>query len=272
MLNRLSVCALLALDLCSPPAFAQAASNTVKVMTADALRGAMTLVARDFEATHPGTQVQLVFASTSQLSDRLAAGEAADAFAATSMAHPVALAMAGRAEPVDRFARNGLCGLATPAFQLHGRKLAERLLDPLVKVGIGAPKTDPAGEFALALFDRIEAQRQGPTGAAAQLKTKALQLVGGPDAPATPAGANPYGHVVAQGLADIFLTHCTQAFAAQRERPALQVLPVPGEIDVPTAYGLALLKPTSALARQFAAHVMSTSAQQRLASVGLSAP
>ena len=178
----------------------------------------------------------------------------------------------GRAEPVDRFARNGVCALAAPGFQMHGRKWAERLLDPVLKLGVAAPRTDPAGEIANAVFDRIESQRQGPVGVATQLKAKALLLVGGPDAPPTPAGANAYGHVVASGRADVFLTLCTQAFEARRERPALQVLPMPGEIDVPTAYGLALLKPTSPLARQFAAHVMSPGAQQRLATVGLSTP
>lgn len=256
-----------------PAAQAQGSPATVKVLAAGSLKNALTQVGRDYEAAHPGQRVEFVFGPSGLLRDRLQAGEAADVFASANMAHPMSLAQSGRAEPVDRFARNALCALAAPNFQLHGKRLAERFTDPLVKLATSTPKADPSGDYAFEMFDRIEAQGQGPKGVAAALKARALQLTGGPDSPKPPAdGRSLYGQLVAEGKADVFITYCTNAQDAKRERAALQVLPIPADINVPAAYGLAVLKPASAAARQFSAFLLGPQGQQALASYGFSAP
>ena len=122
------------------------------VFAAGSLRAALVRIAGDFEARPDGHRVRLVFGAAGLLRERLEAGEKADVFASANLAHPQALADAGRAEAVQCFARNSLCALAAPSFALQGRTLVERLLDPAVRVGTSTPKADPSGDYAFALF------------------------------------------------------------------------------------------------------------------------
>jgi molybdate transport system substrate-binding protein len=254
----------------STPVMAQPADLTV--FAAGSLRGALTKIAQDFEASAGGAKVRLVFGASGLLRDRLQAGEAADVFASANMEHPQALAAAGRAEPVQRFTRNTLCALAAPSFGLGGRTLAERLLDPAVRVGTSTPKADPSGDYAFTMFERIETSGAAPAGSAQKLKAKALQLTGGPNSPAPPADRNVYGAIVAAGEADVFITYCTNAEIARAEQPRLQVLAIPEAINVFADYGLAVLRPASPTAQRFVQFVLSASGQARLRAVGFAAP
>ena len=89
------------------------------------------------------------------------------------------------------------------------------------------------------------------------LSTKALQLTGGPGSPPPPPDRNVYGVLIASGDADIFLTYCTNALAAQKEEPALQLVPIPDALAVGADYGLTVLEGASAPAREFARFVLS---------------
>ena len=93
------------------------------------------------------------------------------------------------------------------------------MLDPGVKLGTSTPKADPSGDYAWEVFRKADKLKPG---AFATLEKKALQLTGGPAAPPPPAGRSVYGWHVAEGKADIFLTYCTNALAAQKResRPA----------------------------------------------------
>ena len=221
-----------------PQVSAQAA---ITVLAAGSLRAALTEIVADFEAAPGGTSVKLVVGASGLLRDRLQAGEAADVFASANMEHPQALAASGRAEPALPFARNALCALAAPSFGLNGQPLVQRLLDESVKLGISTPKADPSGDYAFALFDRIETRGAAPAGSAARLKAKALQLTGGPDSPAPPKDRNIYGALLTGGEADVFITYCTNAEIARREQP-LQVLTLPDDLSVSATYGLSLLR------------------------------
>jgi ABC-type molybdate transport system substrate-binding protein len=247
-------------------------ADTVTVFAAGSLRAALTQIASDFEASPGGAKVRLVFGASGLLRDRLQGGEAADVFASANMEHPQALAAAGRAEPVQRFTRNALCALATPSFSLQGRTLVERLLDPAVKVGTSTPKADPSGDYAFAMFDRVESSGAAGTGAAATLKAKALQLTGGPGSPPPPSDRNVYGAIVAAGQADVFITYCTNAEIARAEQAGLQVLAIPPAINVAADYGLAVLRPAVPAAQRFAAFVLSNAGQARLRAMGFAAP
>lgn len=251
-------------------AFAQ--SGEVTVYAAGSLRAALTRIAQDYEGAPGGTKVRLVFGASGLLRDRLLGGEAADVFASANMEHPQSLAAAGKAEPAVRFARNRLCALAGPGFSLQGNTLAERLLDPAVRVATSTPKADPAGDYAFAMFERIEAAGAAPAGSAAQLKGKALQLTGGPNSPPPPTDRNVYGALVATNQADVFITYCTNAAIARAEEPTLRVLEIPETINVAADYGLAVLKPTSPGGQRFAQYLLSTSPQQRLRALGFAAP
>jgi ABC-type molybdate transport system substrate-binding protein len=251
---------------------AWAQGDALTVYAAGSLKGALAAIAQDYEAVPDGAKVRLVFGASGLLRDRLQGGEKADVFASANMAHPQSLAAAGKAQPALRFTRNRLCALASPAFSLQGRTLVDRLLDPAVRVGTSTPKADPAGDYAFALFDRIEATGSAPAGSAAALKAKALQLTGGPTSAPPPADRSAYGVLMAAGQADVFLTYCTGAQAARSEVPGLQVLEIPEAINVAADYGLAVLEPASPAALRFAAYLLSPPAQQRLRALGFAAP
>jgi molybdate transport system substrate-binding protein len=254
------------------PTMTNAQTSALTVYAAGSLRGALTAIGADFEALPGAAKVSFVFGASGLLRDRLQQGERADVFASANMDHPRALAVAGKAEPVQAFARNAMCALATPGFELRGKTLAERMLDADVKVGTSTPKADPSGDYAFDMFERIESSGAAPKGAADRLKAKALQLTGGPNSPPPPPGRNVYGMLVSSGQADVFLTYCTNAAVARQEAPSLQVLAVPDAINVFSSYGLALMQPASPMGQRFVAFVLGSAGVRRLVEFGFLPP
>lgn len=241
-----------------------ASAQEVRLYAAGSLRGVMTEIGAAY-AKETGTRVVGEFGPSGLLRDRLAKGETADVFASANMQHPQSLAQSGRAGPVRLFARNKLCALASPAARVTTENLLDRMLDPAVKLGISTPKADPSGDYAWALFGKADVIKPGARGT---LETKALQLTGGPNSPPPPKDRSVYGMLVSEGRADIFLTYCTNAIAAQREAPALQVVQVPAALAVGADYGLTVLQPATPQGIAFAAYILSPAAQAVLARYG----
>ncbi len=244
------------------------AEQTVLLHAAGSLRAALTEVARDFEAAGLG-KVQAKFGASGLLKDEIAGGAKAEVFASANMEHPQALASAKRSGPVVLFTRNRLCALARPGLDVTSASLLQRLLDPQVKLGTSTPKADPSGDYAWEVFCKAEKINAG---AFAALEKKALQLTGGPTSPPAPQGRSVYGELIAQGAADIFLTYCTNAIAAQRENPAQLVVQLPDTLAVGADYGLTVLDGASAAAYQFALFIVSAEGQRTLAKHGFAAP
>lgn len=242
----------------------------VKVQAAGSLRAALTDVARAFEDGMPGAKVELGFGASGLLKDRLAGGERADVFASANMAHPQALAAAGKAAQPKAFARNTLCALGAAGFRATPETLVDRLLDPAVRVGTSTPKADPAGDYAFAMFERIE--QNGHSGAQKILADKALQLTGGPNSPPPPKDRNVYGALMAAGAADVFITYCTNVVIAQREEPSLTRTEVPESVNVSASYGVTLLNGAPEPAQQFVKFLLSPAGQGVLARHGFAAP
>jgi ABC-type molybdate transport system substrate-binding protein len=236
------------------------------VHAAGSLRGAMTEVATAFERAEPGARLRLNFGASGLLKERIAAGERADVFASANMEHPQALATAGKAAPVQRFARNTLCALTSPTLKLTTDTLVETMLDPTVKLATSTPKADPAGDYAYAMFQRVE--QQGRVGAAKALGDKALQLTGGPNSPTPPPGLSIYGLLVAQGQADLFITYCTGAVSAAAEQSGLKVVALPADINVGADYGVVALRGAGPLAERFVAFLLGPAGQAILARQG----
>jgi molybdate transport system substrate-binding protein len=249
---------------------AEPPTTGLRVLSAGSLRAALTDVARTFEAQRPGSSVTLVFGASGLLKDRLLGGERADVFASANMEHPAALAQAGRAAAPQVFASNRLCALAGPGFQGTTATLVERLLDAKVRVGTSTPKADPAGDYTWQMFERIEAL--GRPGAFKVLTDKALQLTGGPTSPPPPADRNVYGALMASGLADVFITYCTNAVVAQAEEPALSRIEVPATVSVSASYGVTVMNGARSDAGPFVAFLLGPEGQALLARRGFSAP
>ena len=224
-----------------------------------ALRAALVDIARDWEAKRPASHVRFTFGASGLLKDRLEKGERADVFASANMEHPQALHAAGRAQPVQRFARNAMCVLVGPSLDVTADKLVARMLDPALKLGTSTPQSDPSGDYAWDVFRRVEAS--GHPGAFAALSGKALQLTGGPQSPPPPAERSVYAALMASGQADLFLTYCTNATQALREEPTLRQVKVPPAIDVAASYGVTLLNGASSPAASFVAHLLSPRGQ-----------
>jgi molybdate transport system substrate-binding protein len=147
--------------------------------------------------------------------------------------------------------------------------LLDRMLDPQVRLGTSTPKADPSGDYAWEVFGKAEKVKAG---ASAALDKKALQLTGGPSSPTGSPGRSIYGDLIAQGAADIFLTYCTGALAAQQENPTQQIVQLPDALAVGADYGLTVINGASPPAYQFAMFILSVEGQRTLARHGFTAP
>jgi molybdate transport system substrate-binding protein len=256
----------LALGALPASGLAQSTSATVRVHAAGSLRNALQDVAAAFKTQRPDTTVHLTFGASGLLANRILAGEATDVFASANMAHPEMLAASGQAGPVQRFARNAMCVLARPGLTVRPESVVQQLLDPTLKLGVSTPRADPAGDYAVQVFDNIE--QAGHPGAAAALKARALQLTGGPASPPPPAERSVYGVLVAQGAADLFITYCSNGLQAVREQPGQTSTPLPEAINVGASYGVVRLKNAPAEAEAFVDFLLAPAGQALLARHG----
>lgn len=249
----------------------RAATDELVVYAAGSLRGALTEVGQRFEALPEGGKVRFVFGASGLLKDRLLSGEAAEVFASANMEHPQALAAAGRAGPVQRFARNRLCLLARPEAGVTTDNLLARLLDPAVRVGTSTPKADPSGDYTWEMFRRVGARGGRFADAYETLDRKALQLTGGPGSPPPPAGRSVYGALLESGQADVFITYCTNAQQARQEVPSLQKHELPDDVNVAANYGVVSMAATPR-ARRFLELLLGAEGQAILQRQGFAAP
>jgi molybdate transport system substrate-binding protein len=245
-----------------------AAAESVRLYAAGSLRGALTDVAKAFEAS-TGNTVQAKFGASGLLKDEIAAGAKMDVFASANMEHPQALAAAAKKSgPVVLFARNQLCALVRPGLKVTSATLLDSMLDAKIKVGTSTPKADPSGDYAFEVFRRAETVKRG---AQAALEKKALLLTCSDSSASAPAGRSVYGWNVAEGRADIFLTYCTGAVVALKENPGQQMVSLSDALAVGADYGLTVMADASPAASQFAQFILSPQGQNILASYGFAA-
>ena len=83
-----------------------------------------------------------------------------------------------------------------------------------------------------------------------------------------PAGRTAYAWHIAEGHADIFLTYCTNAMAAQKEAPSQQVVALPNALSVGADYGLTVMNGASPAAQAFAEFIVSPPGQTILLNHG----
>lgn len=243
-------------------------ADPISVVAAGSLRDAITEIAREHE-TRTGQKLTLSFAASGLLRERIEKGEAAQVFASADMGHPQRLANGGSWSTPRVFARNQLCALTQANLNLTPDRLLGALLDPAIRLGTSTPKADPAGDYAWELFRRADALRSG---AYRILDSKALQLTGGPNSPKAPTGRGAYAWVMDQGQADIFLTYCTNAVAAQAEVPRLKIVTVPPDLQVYADYGLTVRRFTHPAAQAFAEALFSPASQAVFARYGFGSP
>jgi molybdate transport system substrate-binding protein len=253
--------------LASLLAIPAAAQQKLHIIAAGSLTAAFTDLIRVFNAP-PGSLAPPVFGPSGVLRERIEQGEPADVFASADMANPEKFAAERPRVSVTPFVGNTLCVQGWQRLALTPGNLLDRMLDPKLVLGTSTPHADPAGDYAWASFDRADKIRPG---AGAVLKAKTRQVVGAPGMrPALP------GHSAVAGVflthrTDLFLGYCSDVRALLRDVPGLASVPVPPPLAPQGAerpeYGMAVLG-NSALARRFAAFVLSPQGQARLARHG----
>ena len=109
-----------------------------------------------------GSSITPTFASAGLLKDRIKAGERPDLFLSADMASPRELAAEGRAiVPPIAFARNHMCLFANRTLGITPDNLATRLFAGKLKIRASAPIADPSGDYAVAIFDRLDKLHPG---------------------------------------------------------------------------------------------------------------
>ena len=262
--------AVLVLSACStaPVKAPVADAAPVQVYAAGSLREAFTEIARDHEA-RTGQKLALTFGASGLLRERIEKGEPAQVFASADTDHPQRLAARGGWQAPVVFTRNALCAITSEQISATPDTLLATLLRSDVRVGTSTPKADPSGDYAWALFRQADTLQPG---AYAQLDAKALKLTGGASSPKPPSGRGTYAWVMEQRQADVFLTYCTNAVAAQAELPRLRVVQLPPALQVGAAYGLTVRAHAPAAAQAFAQALRQPAAQAVLRRLGFGQP
>lgn len=242
---------------CTHSGTALAQASAVWLYAAGSLRSVLSEVSQDFTAK-TGQAVNGTFGPSGLLRERIESGEEAHVFASANTSHPARLAKDGGWSAPVIFTRNNLCALAKAQLDVDTDHLLDTLLDPAIRLGTSTPKADPSGDYAWALFEKAEVIRAGSF---ALLEAKALTLTGGPNSEQPPAGRNLYAWVMDEDRADIFLTYCTNAVAAQQQSPRLQVIEVPAGLSVGADYGLTVRDGAPQGATALTEYILSPAAQ-----------
>jgi molybdate transport system substrate-binding protein len=226
-----------------------AADGSITVFAAASLKESFTELAGAFEQAHPGSEVALNFAGSSDLVTQITEGAPADVFASADAETMAELVEAGllAGEPVD---------VATNTLQLV------------------VPPDNPAGISSLADAARpgvktVICAVQVPCGAAAAM----IEQSAGVDL--TPASeessvADVLGKVTS-GEADAGLVYVTDVRAAG---DAVRGIPVPEAADAVNTYPVAVLadRPEGATSRAFVEFVAGADGQAVLRAAGFGAP
>jgi molybdenum ABC transporter molybdate-binding protein len=245
-----------------------ARAETVMLYAAGSLNTALSETAKAFEVA-TGNTVTTKFGPSGLLRKEIADGAKPGVFASANMEHPQSLANAGKSGSVTMFARNKLCALVKPGLQVDSATLLARMLDESVKLGTSTPKADPSGDYAFEVFAKADGVKPG---AKVALEAKALKLTGAADSAKPPQGKSVYGWHVAEGRADIFLTYCTNALAAQKQNTGQQIVELPSQLSVGADYGLTVVNGASAETAKLAQFILSPQGQAILARYGFAPP
>jgi molybdate transport system substrate-binding protein len=227
----------------APPTAPEA--RTLTVLAAASLTESFTALETRFETDHPGVDVRLNFAGSSDLAQQIVNGAPADVFAAASDATMKTVTDAGLAAgPPTVFATNVL-EIATAPENPKGIDSFDDLAMPDLKVVVCAP--------------------QVPCGAAAEKIEKATGVTLAPVS--EEADVKSTLGKVTSGDADAGLVYVTDVAAA---KGAVQGVPFPEAAQATTNYPIVVLKdaPQAELAQQFVELVTGGDGQQQLQAAG----
>ena len=217
------------------PSPARAAGEIVEIYSAGSLRGVVADLAR--EASAFNVEIKATFGGSGSLRERIEKGEKPDLFMSADVGSPQKLESQGRTVvPAIAFARNRMCIVSRKSAGVTASNLIDRMLAADVRVKTSTPVVDPSGDYAWAIFDRIETLRPG---AGAKLKEKAQGLMNvSADAA---AGQSATAALFLGKKIDMSITYCSAWPALEKEVPELTSLVVPLQLDPHPVDGVAVL-------------------------------
>jgi molybdate transport system substrate-binding protein len=218
------------------PAVAQTPQH-VSLYAAGSLHEAMTDIAKAFTQS-TGIVVDQTYGSSGLLRQRIENGEVADVFASADTASPEQLAREGKSGPVTVFTRNRTC-LAVKSNLAVDRSVTVIMLDPAVRLITSTPKADPAGDYAEAIFAKVDARKPPP-------------------------GAD-------IGIYLLLTAYCSGFVATiAQSADALKSMPMPAHLAVSANYGLTVRAGAPAAAATLRAFILSPAGQTILQRYGFS--
>lgn len=228
--------ALIAITGITTPAPALAAGETVEIYSAGSLRGVVGELAKKAQSAF-NIEIKATFGGSGMLRERIEKGEKPDLLMSADVGSPLKLESAGLTTvPAIAFARNRMCIISRKSAGVTAHNLIDRLLAKDVRVKTSTPIADPSGDYAWAIFDRIDALRPG---AGAKLKEKARALMGVSATP--PPGQSAAAALFLAKKIDMSITYCSGWPALEKEVPDLTSLVVPPQLDPHPVNGLAVL-------------------------------
>lgn len=243
---------------------AQTPPQTVEIYSAGSLRGVVAELSREAAARYH-IYVKATFGGSGALRERIEKGETPDLLLSADMGNPRKLASQGRAVvPAVPFARNRMCIVSRRSAGVTAANLVDRMLAKGVRIKTSTPIADPSGDYAWAIFDRIEVMRAG---AGAVLKQKAQASMHLTVARSS-AAQSPAAALFASNQIDLSITYCSASASLEKDLPELTSLVVPAALDPHPVYGIAVLSGKPA-AQKLALFLLSEKGQAIIASQGL---
>ncbi len=238
-------------------------AGTVVVLAAGSLRSVVADLATELQPL--GIELKADFGGSGLLRERIEKGEAADLLLSADVGSPRKLASQGRAVlPAIPFARNRMCVVSRADAKVTPANLLDRMLDAKLRIKTSTPVADPSGDYAWAMFERIDAERAGASDLLKRKAQLSMNLV--PAAPASSMSA--YAALLAENKVDISITYCSAAGNLVKEAPGLVSFEVPSKWDPRPVYGIAALSPNADASRA-ALYLLSDRGQALLARNGL---
>jgi ABC-type molybdate transport system substrate-binding protein len=232
---KLAIFAAVATALLAGPVQAQTQAQTVQVYAAGSLRGVVGDLARQ-AGPALGVEVKSEFGGSGSMRERIEKGEKPDLLMSADMGSPQKLQAEGRTVvPVIAFARNRECVVSKTALGVTPANLADKLLDPKVRIKTSQPVADPSGDYTWAIFDKIDASRPG---AGKTLKAKGEASWALTAAPTKP-GQSALAALFANDRIDATIVYCSAGI--DKEVPGLASFPIPAALDPHPVYGVAVL-------------------------------
>jgi molybdate transport system substrate-binding protein len=215
------------------------------VFAAASLRESFEVIARRFEAAHPGTHVVLSLAGSQDLRAQIENGAPADVFASADRPHMDALVKQGLVLAPRVFARNELAIVVLPGNPDKVAGLAD--LPRLQRIVLAAPEV-PVGRYSREALGKLGITREANV-IARELSVRQVAIK------------------VAMAEAQAGIVYHTDALAF---RGKLEEVAIPAAQNVAAEYPVAVVKASAHpdLARAFVKHLFSADARATLAAAG----